>query len=138
MLFEPGKAVVGEAACLIASVVDVFPSEGRLVAVLDTTVAHLPEVFEYQTSPALREAIRGARYRYLIAGSSCLAGDLFGNYEFSEPLGVGDRLTFEGIGAYSVVNPNVAKNPVVRQLTQLSKPPGNATTPPGPLDWLTY
>lgn len=103
VLFEPGKAVVGEAACLIASVVDVFPSEGRQVAVLDTTVAHLPQVFEYQTSPALREAVRGGRYRYLIAGSSCLAGDLFGDYEFSEPLGVGDRLTFDGIGAYSLV-----------------------------------
>jgi len=24
------------------------------------------------------------------------------------------------------------------ELTQLSKPPGNATVPPGPLDWLTY
>ncbi|MGH8507431.1 MAG: carboxynorspermidine decarboxylase [Gammaproteobacteria bacterium] len=103
VLFEPGKAVVGEAASLIASVVDVFPSEGRLVAVLDTTVAHLPEVFEYQQSPALREAVGDGRHRYLIAGASCLAGDLFGDYAFAAPLGVGDRVTFDGIGAYSLV-----------------------------------
>ncbi|MGH8538238.1 MAG: site-specific integrase [Gammaproteobacteria bacterium] len=36
-----------------------------------------------------------------------------------------------------LIHPNIAKNPVVRRLTRLSKPPGNATVPPGPLDWLT-
>jgi carboxynorspermidine decarboxylase len=39
----------------------------------------------------------------LLAGASCLAGDLFGDYDFDTPLQIGRRVVFEGAGAYSVV-----------------------------------
>jgi carboxynorspermidine decarboxylase len=38
--------VVEETGYLVASVLDTFESDGRVIAVLDTSVNHLPEVFE--------------------------------------------------------------------------------------------
>jgi carboxynorspermidine decarboxylase len=103
VFFEPGKGVVGAAGELIATVVDLFESDGERVAVLDTTVNHLPGVFEYQTMPAIREATNDGAFTYLIAGSSCLAGDLLGKFRFAAPLTIGSRLSFIDVGAYMLV-----------------------------------
>lgn len=99
---EPGKGIVGAAGSLVTSVVDLFDSAGKTIAVLDTSVNHQPEVFEYGRVPPVLEAEAGGAFRYLIAGGTCLAGDLFGEYAFAEPLAVGSRLTFAGVGAYSL------------------------------------
>lgn len=103
---EPGKAVVGDAGFLVSSVIDSFISEGKHIAVLDTSVNHNPEVFEYQKKPALLEADEQGQYCYLLAGSSCLAGDIFGEYQFNKPLKTGDRLVFLNVGAYSLIKAN--------------------------------
>ena len=42
-------------------------------------------------------------YTYRLAGLSCLAGDLIGDYSFDEPLQAGDRLVFEDMAHYSMV-----------------------------------
>jgi carboxynorspermidine decarboxylase len=99
---EPGKGIVGAAGSLLASVVDVFDSGGKTIAVLDTSVNHQPEVFEYGRVPPVSEEDPGGPYRYLLAGGTCLAGDLFGEYTFAEPLAVGSRITFTDVGAYSL------------------------------------
>jgi carboxynorspermidine decarboxylase len=39
----------------------------------------------------------------LLAGSTCLAGDIFGEYAFDEPLQVGSRIIFCNVGAYTQV-----------------------------------
>ena len=44
---------------------------------------------------------------YLLAGSTCLAGDMFGEYAFEQPLQIGSRITFEGVGGYSLVKANM-------------------------------
>jgi carboxynorspermidine decarboxylase len=103
VLFEPGKGVVGQAGYLVSSVIDLFESDGKQVAVLDTTVNHIPEVFEYQIKPTLAEAREEGRFTYLLAGASCLSGDLFGEHCFDEPLQIGSRLTFLDVGAYTLV-----------------------------------
>lgn len=102
VFFEPGKAIVGEAGYLISSVLDVFVREGKSIAVLDTSVNHLPEVFEYQRPPTLYGDTQGA-HRVLLAGSSCLSGDLMGEFGFERPLQPGDRIIFADVGAYSLV-----------------------------------
>jgi len=51
VIFEPGKGIVGRAGFLVASVVDIFDSAGKQVAVLNTSVNHIPEAFEYQWTP---------------------------------------------------------------------------------------
>ncbi len=103
VFFEPGKAIVGNAACLVASVIDVFKSDGREIAILDTTVNHMPEVFEYQLRPHIYEGASNGKYCYILAGCSCLAGDVFGEYHFDEPLELDSRIVFLNIGAYSLV-----------------------------------
>lgn len=103
VFIEPGKALVGQAGCLVTSVIDCFVSDGKSIAVLDTSVNHHPEVFEYQWHPPLREHRPNGRYSALLAGSTCLAGDIFGEYRFDQPLKVGDRLVFMDAGAYTLV-----------------------------------
>lgn len=104
--FEPGKALVGQAGYLVASVIDLFESDGQPVAVLDTTVNHHPEVFEYQIrpEPAWSEPAQGSVA--ILAGCTCLAGDVFGRYRFDRPLAVGDRVAFRNVGAYSLIKAN--------------------------------
>ena len=104
---EPGAGIVKSAGRLVASVVDLFNRDGKTIAVLDTTVNHLPEVFEYQYEPDLIEHIDGAAYKYILAGCSCLAGDTFGEYALEKPLEIGSRVTFTNVGAYSMVKANM-------------------------------
>ena len=100
---EPGKAVVDDAGFLIASVIDTFESDGKRIAVLDTSVNHLPEVFEYQRSPRLLDEDPNGPCRILLAGSTCLSGDLFGEFRFARPLEINDRVAFSHVGAYSLI-----------------------------------
>jgi carboxynorspermidine decarboxylase len=103
---EPGNAIVGKAGYLLSTVIDCFNSDGKAIAVLDTSVNHHPEVFEFQRQPELVGHDPTGRYSALLAGSTCLAGDLFGEYRFNQPLQVGERLVFKHVGAYSLVKAN--------------------------------
>lgn len=103
VIIEPGAGVVRDTCFLVAQVVDLFESDGMQVAVLDTTVNHMPEVFEYQFSPDVMGDSNEGRYSYILAGATCLAGDVFGEYAFDAPLAIGSRVTFSGVGAYTLV-----------------------------------
>jgi len=105
--FEPGKAVTGQAGYLFATVIDLFVSAGKQIAILDTTINHLPEVFEYQYQPKVMNACDKSNYEYRLTGCSCLSGDLFGDYFFDEQLKIGSRVVFENIGAYMQVKANM-------------------------------
>ena len=43
------------------------------------------------------------KYRYRLAGPSCLAGDVIGDYSFDKPLKRGDKLIFTDMALYSIV-----------------------------------
>lgn len=103
LFIEPGAAIVRAAGTIIASVVDLFDSGGMPIAVLDTTVNHYPEVFEYQFQPDVDGHHPAHAHAYLLAGASCLAGDVFGTYRFDAPLRVGSRVAFVNAGAYTLV-----------------------------------
>jgi carboxynorspermidine decarboxylase len=100
---EPGAALVRKAGYLVASVIDIFRSGGKTIAVLDTTINHVPEVFEYQFEPDVLHDDDQADHEYLLAGSSCLAGDLMGIYGFAKRLRIGSRVVFLNVGAYALV-----------------------------------
>jgi carboxynorspermidine decarboxylase len=108
---EPGAALVRDGGAFVASVVDLIETDGGTVAVLDTSVNHMPEVFEYCDLPGIEPDVHGHRddlpagegFRYVLAGSTCLSGDLFGTYRFAEPLAIGSRVLFPAMGAYSLV-----------------------------------
>lgn len=108
VVIEPGAAVVRSAARLLTTVVDLHRSENMTIAVLDTTVNHLPEAYIYGFSPLIKDAVcivdnatEIPENTYLLAGASCLAGDVFGVYAFKAPLEIGSRLTIEKMGAYT-------------------------------------
>ncbi|CAD6878557.1 Carboxynorspermidine decarboxylase (EC 4.1.1.96) [Methylomonas albis] len=103
---EPGKAVVGNAGYLLTTVLDRFASDGKQVLILDTSVNHHPEVFEYQMKPRLLEEDTAGEQSAILAGSTCLAGDVFGEYRFGRIPEVGERLVFADVGAYSLIKAN--------------------------------
>ena len=105
---EPGSGLIRAAGYFVASVLDLFQSGGATVAVLDTTVNHMPEVFEYGFQPDVVGATPyenedDAPHEYLLAGCTCLAGDLFGAYRFADPLKIGDKVVFSNAGSYTLV-----------------------------------
>ncbi len=103
---ELGNGIVGNAASMVASVIDTFESDGKTIAILDTSVNHNPEVFEFQRSPQVQEHDAKGRYSVILAGGTCLAGDVFGEYRFKYPLQLGDKITFNNVGAYTLIKAN--------------------------------
>lgn len=103
VIIEPGNDLVGQAGYLVSSVIDCFMSDGKQIAVLDTAINHHPEVFEYQKQPPIIEQAVMGIHPVTLAGSTCLAGDLFGEYTFAKPLQLGDRVVFEDVGAYTLI-----------------------------------
>lgn len=103
VFLEPGAGIVNDCGYLVTTVVDLLVRDGCQIAVLDTTINHLPEVFEYELVTEVVDAIQGEGHEYLLAGASCLAGDLFGAYTFAEPLKMGQRIVFAKVGAYTLV-----------------------------------
>ena len=106
IIIEPGAAFVRESGFIVASVLDLFHSDGKEIAVLDTTVNHMPEVFEYQFRPDVLGHSELGAHEYIIAGMSCLAGDVFSEYRFDKPLDIGSRVVFSNAGAYTIVKAN--------------------------------
>lgn len=104
---EPGTSIIKGAFSLYTAVLDIIVSEDKNIAILDTTVNHLPEVLEFNYKLDIENSIKNGGYEYILAGSSCLAGDLFGLYKFDKPLKIGDKIVFNNIGSYSIVKANM-------------------------------
>ncbi len=105
---EPGEAVAYHAGFLVASVLDIVHN-GIDVALLDASAAcHMPDVIEMPYRPLLRQSglPREKPFTYRLAGSTCLAGDIIGDYSFDQPLQAGDKLVFEDMAIYSMVKNN--------------------------------
>jgi len=107
IIIEPGSSIVRDTAYLVSSVIDIFKREEKNIAVLDTTTNHLPEVFEYQYKPNISESSTSGPHEYMLAGCSCLAGDIFGTYFFKRKLKIGSKITFNKVGSYSLVKANM-------------------------------
>ena len=102
VFMEPGAAAVRRCGTIEATVHDIFGSDDTLIAILDTTVNHMSEVFEFQFEPDVLGHIDGGHHSYTLAGCTCLAGDVFGHYSFDKPLVIGSRLMFLNMGAYTL------------------------------------
>jgi len=103
---EPGGAVAWRTGPLIASVLDIVPTDSLPVAILDiSATAHMPDVLEMPYRPAITGAGEAGEkpHTYRLGGTSCLAGDVIGDYSFDAPLEVGSRLVFEDMIHYTMV-----------------------------------
>ena len=105
---EPGEAVALQAGTLQTSVLEITEN-GVQTAILDASAAcHMPDVLEMPYRPPLSGAgLPGERpFTYRLAGPTCLAGDVIGDYSFDRPLETGDVLEFQDMAIYSMVKNN--------------------------------
>ena len=106
---EPGTSLVQRAGMLVTEVLDVFERDGADVAILDASTSHMPEVFEYGFAPRVyhesgayaKTGDRSDGCAAILAGRSCLAGDVFGEYVLAERPRAGDRVAILDAGSYS-------------------------------------
>jgi carboxynorspermidine decarboxylase len=102
---EPGDAAVTKSTELVTTVVDIVRN-GIDIAIVDASIeAHALDHLIYRTSPAITHPRKGSR-RYMVAGRSCLAGDVFGTYGFASRPRVGSRVLIADAGGYTMVKKN--------------------------------
>lgn len=105
VILEPGEAVGWQTGELVATVGDVVRNEMD-IAILNVSVsAHMPDCLEMPYRPGvLGAALPGAKpHTYRLAGNTCLAGDVLGDYSFDAPLKPGSRIVFEDMIHYTMV-----------------------------------
>jgi len=121
---EPGEAVALNAGYLATRVLDVVENNGIKIAILDASAAcHMPDVIEMPYTPPLHDAVKAEdaeaskktrdngesllfRHRYRLAGPTCLAGDVIGDYFFKKELQESDLLIFEDMAIYTTCKNN--------------------------------
>ncbi|MBI5089069.1 MAG: carboxynorspermidine decarboxylase [Actinobacteria bacterium] len=102
---EPGEAAITGSAELVTSVVDVVHNEVD-IAVVDASVeAHMLDHLIYSTHPRVSSPAAGTS-PVTIAGRTCLAGDVFGEYGLDHALAVGDEVRFADAAGYTMVKAN--------------------------------
>ena len=69
---------------------------------LNTTVNHMLEAFEYQLRLDVMGDTEDGRYCYMLTGSTCLTSDIFEEYTFNTLLAVASKIIFSGVGAYTL------------------------------------
>lgn len=105
---EPGEAVVLNAGFLVSSVLEVVHN-AMDIAILDTSAAcHMPDVLEMPYRPPVRDSGKPGEkaHTYRLAGPTCLAGDVIGDYSFDQPLTEGSQIVLEDMALYTMVKTN--------------------------------
>ena len=124
LLMEPGSAIVWQTGFLMATVLDLIPTDELTNVMLDVSfTAHMPDCLEMPYKPAIRDAHepQAEKTVYRMGGSSCLAGDFLGDYSFEQELAIGDRLLFEDMMHYTMVKTSMFNGVVHPSIGALDK-----------------
>lgn len=101
---EPGEASITKSTTLEVTVLDTLLN-GKNLAIVDSSIeAHMLDLLIYRESAKV--APNRGPHRYMICGKSCLAGDIFGEFDFEHELKVGDRISFQDAAGYTMVKKN--------------------------------
>lgn len=101
---EPGEAAITRSTTLETTVLDTLHN-GKDLAIVDSSIeAHMLDLLIYRESAKVEP--NAGPHGVMICGKSCLAGDIFGEFRFSEPLKVGDRVSFQDAAGYTMVKKN--------------------------------
>ena len=106
---EPGEACALNAGYLLTRVLDVVQNGDTTIAILDTSAAcHMPDVIEMPYRPPLLGAGEPGEKACTVrlAGPTCLAGDIIGDYSFDAVPAVGDLLVFGDMAIYTTCKNN--------------------------------
>src|SRR5208283_278275 len=90
---------------LVTTVLDIVHNEKDIAIVDASTEAHLLDLLIYGSEAKIEHQERGENL-YIIAGRSCLAGDIFGTYGFKSKIKTGDIIRFTDAAGYSMVKKN--------------------------------
>lgn len=101
VILEPGEAIALDTGILVGEFVDLFDN-GMPIGVVDiSATCHMPDVIEAPYRPAMLG--EGGDTLVRLGGPSCLAGDILGDYRFSEVPAPGKRFAFLDQAHYSMV-----------------------------------
>lgn len=101
---EPGEAAITKTTTLEVTVLDTM-NNGKDLAIVDSSIeAHMLDLLIYRESARLIP--NTGPHKVMICGKSCLAGDIFGEFSFEEPVKVGDRLSVQDAAGYTMVKKN--------------------------------
>lgn len=105
IFLEPGEATVTGCAELVTTVLDVVHN-GMDIAIVDASLEpHMLDHLIYRTSARLAAPGPGPR-KVMIAGRSCLAGDVFGKFGLRTRLKPGQVVRLADAGGYTMVKKN--------------------------------
>jgi len=102
---EPGEAIGWQTGYLETTVLDIV-NNGIDIAILDTSAeCHMPDTLAMPYRPDITDADEAYKkeYTYRLAGNTCLAGDVIGDYSFDNKLCVGDKIILEDMIHYTMV-----------------------------------
>ncbi|TWH45722.1 carboxynorspermidine decarboxylase [Sporomusa sp. KB1] len=102
---EPGESAITGCAELVTSVVDLVHNDMD-IAIVDASVeGHMLDLLIYRLSAKIDSGDAG-KHKYIVAGRSCLAGDVFGNFQFENKLEIGSEIRFADAAGYTMVKKN--------------------------------
>lgn len=102
---EPGEATISKSAQLLTKVLDIVHNEIDIAIVDASTEAHMPDLLVYRINAKIESTTKG-KFKYMIAGRSCLAGDIFGTYQFKNRLKTGMTIRIKDAAGYTMVKKN--------------------------------
>lgn len=106
---EPGEACALNAGYLLTTVLDTVKNQDTQIAILDASAAcHMPDVIEMPYRPPLFAAAEPGEKPCTVrlAGPTCLAGDVIGDYGVDAAPNVGDLLVFGDMAIYTTCKNN--------------------------------
>jgi carboxynorspermidine decarboxylase len=102
---EPGEAAITRSGYLVTQVLDIVHNTLD-IAIVDAAVeTHLLDLLIYRQDAKIEAAPKEGR-TYMVAGRTCLAGDVFGTYQFAQDLRVGSLIPFADAAGYTMVKKN--------------------------------
>ncbi len=102
---EPGESAITQSAELVTKVLDIVHNQID-IAIVDASIeAHMLDLLVYRINAKIKGRDSG-RFKYMVAGCSCLAADIFGTYRFKSRLKVGSIIKFSDAAGYTMVKKN--------------------------------
>lgn len=102
---EPGETAITNSTQLVTKVLDIVHNEIDIAIVDASTEAHMLDLLIYRINAKI-EASGEGKFKYILAGRSCLAGDVFGTYKFKSHLKVGSIIRIADAAGYTMVKKN--------------------------------
>jgi carboxynorspermidine decarboxylase len=102
---EPGDASVTMAGYLVTQVQDILEHDGSIAIINAAVETHMLDNLIYREDATIVLPKCGSS-RYTVAGNTCLAGDVWGTYDFPDKLAVGDFVIFDNAARYTMVKMN--------------------------------